>query len=113
MALEKENYQKNLNDDISEKEKIKKNYLVKEENEKKLNEKLNQMENVKNELNQEIMNLKEDKSLLTVAINKDIGTLKQFHDLGLLTNIKIDNSCMLFKLIQKQINLSLIIVKMK
>lgn len=34
MALEKEKYQKNLNDAISEKEKIKKNYFIKEENEK-------------------------------------------------------------------------------
>ena len=93
IEIEKENYKKNLNEAISEKQKIEKNNLIIEENEKKLNSKLNEMEKLKENQNNIIQKLKEDKSFLTLAINKDLGTLKQFHELGFLSNITVNNSC--------------------
>ena len=94
---EKDDYKKNLENISSEKKELEKNYQLKEENERNLKEKIEELENnnikEKDELNKKIKNLDNEKSLLTVAINKDIGTLKQFHDLGLLKDINInDNS---------------------
>ena len=88
---EKENYKKDINETISQKEKIKKDYLIKEENEKNMNKKLEENEKLKEEQNKKIKKLTEDNNFLTLAINKDLGTLKKFHELGLLTNISINN----------------------
>ena len=93
---ERDNYKQNLENICSEKKKLEKNYQLKEENEKHLKEELNKIENnnfkEKDELNEKIKNLNKEKALLTMAINKDSGTLKQFHELGLLKDIKINNN---------------------
>ena len=85
------NLEKNLKSINIEKEKLIKNFKSKEENEKKLNEQINELkkknENDKENLNKNIQNLEKEKIILTMAINKDIGTFEEIHKLGFLKDI--------------------------
>ena len=79
----KKNYEKTLKE-------------LKEKNEQNLKDTLNEIENEnikeKEKLTKKIEDLSNEKSLLSIAINKDAGTLKQFHELGLLKNININEN---------------------
>jgi len=81
-------YKKCLEDITSEKNKLEKDYHQKEKNEKNLNEKLKKIDenNIKEreELNKKIESLNDENSVLTMAINKDLGTLEEIHKLGYL-----------------------------
>ena len=90
---EKNELKKNYDDTVSEKQKMEKDYLIKEENEKNFNQKLNDLESKNEKLNQENKGLNLKISELTLAINRDVGTIKQFNDLGLLKDITINNTC--------------------
>ena len=85
------NLEKNLKSINIEKEKLIKNFKSKEENEKKLNEQINELkkknENDKENLYKNIQNLEKEKIILTMAINKDIGTFEEIHKLGFLKDI--------------------------
>ena len=65
---------------------------MKEENGKNLKIKINEIENnnkkENDQLNKKIEDLNKENSLLTIAVNKDIGTLNHLHKIGFLTNIE-------------------------
>ena len=59
-----------------------------------MNEKINEIENSKKKISEEVEKLKNEISILTLAVNKDIGTITKFQELGLLKDIKIENNCL-------------------
>ena len=93
LETEKFELKKNYDNVVSEKQILEKNYLNKGEIEKNFNQKLNDLESKNEGLKQENKELNIKISELTLAINRDIGTIKQFNDLGLLKNITINNNC--------------------
>ena len=86
-----EQYSQKLKEENQYSQKLQKDYeeKLKEINNQNeiLEKKIKQKEEKEKQLNETINELNNEKSLLTVAINKDIGTLKQFQELGLLKNI--------------------------
>ena len=86
------NSKKNIDDIILEKQKIEKDNLIIKEKEKNFNEQIKELEIRNDKLKKEITNCKREIAELTLAINRDAGTISQFKELGILTNITINNS---------------------
>jgi len=87
-------YKNNLDIANSNNNELKKQLGLKEENEKKLNEKILKLENTKKVMSEEIEKSKNEISVLTLAVNKDIGTLTKFQQLGVLKDIQVKNNCL-------------------
>ena len=84
--------QKNLDELILKNKEIQKNYSLKEQNENNLNKEISTIKNKNELLNNEMDNIKNDNLLMKLAINKDVGVLKELHRMGLLSNININNN---------------------
>ena len=92
-------YKQRLNKLLIEKENLNKKLAIKEQSVQKLNEDINKLK-INN--NKEINDLNQKVKDLTLAINKDEGTIKQFHKLGLLKDIKINDNSLIINLNNNQ-----------